>query len=183
MKAVLALAVLTFSFSLSGQLHAQTDSTQNPRLQPIPNGNPDAHVQTIPKWDPAQGVRPQMIPNWRPAPSVETDTSSVGQLVTSQGVEDLPMNGRNLNQLLQLAPGMPVLIFNPCVIVKADGKRYEYIEGFVSGGGKSPESFSGRDIRKILQAGGTVEILGRGYSEKDLEAERNACRVKENSRK
>jgi hypothetical protein len=41
-------------------------------------------------------------------PALQTDTSSVGALVTQQGVEDLPLNGRNYTQLIQLSPGVSV---------------------------------------------------------------------------
>lgn len=37
-------------------------------------------------------------------PALQTDTSNIGALVTQQGVEDLPLNGRNLTQLIQLEP-------------------------------------------------------------------------------
>jgi hypothetical protein len=40
------------------------------------------------------------------APALQTDTSTIGTLVTSQGVEDLPLNGRNLIKLVQLSVGV-----------------------------------------------------------------------------
>ncbi len=40
------------------------------------------------------------------APALQTDSSNVGQLTSSQTVEDLPLNGRNLIQLVYLAPGV-----------------------------------------------------------------------------
>jgi hypothetical protein len=40
------------------------------------------------------------------APALQTDTSTIGQLTSSQAVEDLPLNGRNLIQLVYLAPGV-----------------------------------------------------------------------------
>jgi len=40
------------------------------------------------------------------APALQTDTSTIGTLVTSQGVEDLPLNGRNLIKLVQLSSGV-----------------------------------------------------------------------------
>ncbi len=39
-------------------------------------------------------------------PGLQTDTSTVGTLVTPQSVEDLPLNGRNLTNLIQLAAGV-----------------------------------------------------------------------------
>jgi hypothetical protein len=40
------------------------------------------------------------------APALQTDSSNVGQLTSSQTVEALPLNGRNLIQLVYLAPGV-----------------------------------------------------------------------------
>ena len=40
------------------------------------------------------------------APALQTDTSSLATLVTTQAVEDVPLNGRNIVKLIQLAPGV-----------------------------------------------------------------------------
>jgi len=40
------------------------------------------------------------------APALQTDTSNVGQITTTQSVEDLPLNGRNLIQLVYATPGV-----------------------------------------------------------------------------
>ena len=40
------------------------------------------------------------------APALQTDTSSLATLVTSQAVEDVPLNGRNITKLIQLSPGV-----------------------------------------------------------------------------
>jgi hypothetical protein len=39
------------------------------------------------------------------APSIDTESNRMSDLVTSQQVENLPLNGRNIFQLIQLAPG------------------------------------------------------------------------------
>src|SRR5580704_10389569 len=39
------------------------------------------------------------------APALQTDTSTINTLITSQGVEDLPLNGRNIVKLVQLSAG------------------------------------------------------------------------------
>jgi hypothetical protein len=39
------------------------------------------------------------------APALQTDTSTINTLVTSQAVEDLPLNGRNIIKLVQLSAG------------------------------------------------------------------------------
>ncbi|HEY6468020.1 MAG TPA: TonB-dependent receptor [Candidatus Acidoferrales bacterium] len=39
------------------------------------------------------------------APALQTDTSTIGSLVPSQSVEDLPLNQRNIIKLVQLSPG------------------------------------------------------------------------------
>lgn len=40
------------------------------------------------------------------APALQTDTSTLGTLVTSQAVQDVPLNGRNFIRLVQLNPGV-----------------------------------------------------------------------------
>ena len=40
------------------------------------------------------------------APALQTDSSSVGSLISSRAVQDLPLNGRNIVQLVELAPGI-----------------------------------------------------------------------------
>jgi len=40
------------------------------------------------------------------APALQTDTATVGALVTSQAIEDVPLDGRNVTKLVQLAPGV-----------------------------------------------------------------------------
>ncbi len=40
------------------------------------------------------------------APALQTDTSSLGTLVTSQAVEDVPLDGRNVTKLVQLSVGV-----------------------------------------------------------------------------
>jgi hypothetical protein len=108
-----------------------------------------AHSEQIPNWNVAQSAGPEPIPGWREPP----ETS---------------VNGKTI---------MKFAAIRACVIVKQDGKSYQYVEGILPGGAKPTKSFSDADIRKIVQAGATVKILGRGYGEAELEAERNACRV------
>ena len=40
------------------------------------------------------------------APALQTDSSTIGSLVTSQAVQDIPLNGRNFIKLVQLQPGV-----------------------------------------------------------------------------
>ncbi len=40
------------------------------------------------------------------APALQTDSSTLGNLVTSQAVQDIPLNGRNFIKLVQLNPGV-----------------------------------------------------------------------------
>jgi len=44
---------------------------------------------------------------------VETQTASVSSLVTGAQMSDLPLNGRNFEQLLTLAPGVQRIVGNP----------------------------------------------------------------------
>ncbi len=125
------------------------DPIRLPELYEQPDLIQGARSQQIPNWNVAQGAGPEPIPGWR-----EPSETSV--------------NGKTI---------MKFAAIRACVIVKQDGKRYQYIEGIIPGGANPPKSFSDADIRKIVQAGATVKILSRGYSETELEAERNACRV------
>jgi hypothetical protein len=40
------------------------------------------------------------------APALQTDTSSLGTLVTKEAVQDIPLNGRNVTKLIQLSVGV-----------------------------------------------------------------------------
>jgi hypothetical protein len=40
------------------------------------------------------------------APALDTDSSAIGSLIPSQTVQDLPLDGRNLTDLVRLAPGV-----------------------------------------------------------------------------
>ena len=42
------------------------------------------------------------------APALQTDSSDISSLVSSQAVEDVPLNGRNVFKLIQLAPGVTI---------------------------------------------------------------------------
>jgi hypothetical protein len=158
-KNTVVVQVMEAQPSVQPPVHVPAESpvqqNAHPQSIPIPNQSPDAHAQTVPNWDLAQEAHAQPIPNWRAVPPVQTDTATVGTLTSS------------------------VVTVRPCVIVKQDGKRYQYVEGFRPSFVKLPKELSGRDIRKIVVAGGTVKILGNGYTESDLEAERMACRMSE----
>src|SRR4051812_22021183 len=47
------------------------------------------------------------------ATGVQTDSSTVGGLVTTRAVQDLPVNGRNFIRLVQLAPGATESVQSP----------------------------------------------------------------------
>jgi hypothetical protein len=41
-------------------------------------------------------------------PALQTDSSVIGAVVTTQSVQDVPLNGRNLSKLIQLQPGVSI---------------------------------------------------------------------------
>ncbi len=59
----------------------------------------------MPSWKSARRAKRSKyrVPSLR---HLQTDSSNIGSLVTSQSVEDIPLNGRNLVKLVQLTPGI-----------------------------------------------------------------------------
>jgi hypothetical protein len=61
------------------------------------------------------GQTSQTITVMAEATQVETQTSAIYTLVTSEQMEELPLNGRNFSQLITLAPGVQAVPPNPGV--------------------------------------------------------------------
>lgn len=52
------------------------------------------------------GTRTETVMVTGEVPQVQTDTSSVGQVITQQQLVDMPLNGRNYTSLAALSPGV-----------------------------------------------------------------------------
>lgn len=97
------------------------------------------------------------------AAQVETQTSQVANLVAPAQVADLPLNGRNIEQLLTLTPGVvamaPTLNF-------VTGRMYGMQNNYsISGGRPTGQMFllDGTDIRDFWEHG-----IGSGYAGTEL---------------
>ena len=96
------------------------------------------------------------------ASRVDTETAAVGQLISSNQMENLPINGRNFTDLLSLAPGVaPVL---PTV---GGGGQSETVYGEqtnYSVSGSRPVGLAymldNEDIRDALDHGAGVSVMG-----------------------
>jgi outer membrane receptor protein involved in Fe transport len=67
------------------------------------------------------------------APQVETETSAISALVTSEQIRSLPLNGRNFSQLIAIAPGVQAVPPNPGVAGEA---FYGAQENYAIAGGR-----------------------------------------------
>jgi hypothetical protein len=78
------------------------------------------------------------------APSVDTESNRMSDLVTAQQVENLPLNGRNIFQLIQLAPGA----VNSSAVDMEPGSR-----GFTTVVNGARENMNGFQIDGIVDKG------------------------------
>ncbi|HXQ26848.1 MAG TPA: carboxypeptidase regulatory-like domain-containing protein [Candidatus Acidoferrales bacterium] len=97
---------------------------------------------------------------------VETETSEVSTLVSPQQMRDLPLNGRNFEQLLTLSPGVSVV---PPALNFVTGRLYGMQDNYsVSGMRPTGQMFllDGTDIRDFWEHG-----TGSGYAATSLGVE------------
>jgi hypothetical protein len=99
------------------------------------------------------GSREETVNVSSSAAVLDTDSSSVGQVIDSKQIQDLPLNGRNFQDLLFLAPGA---VNNPT----GEQSTYRIV---ISGGGDSSISLGGsRGSSNGYTVDGTT-ILDIGY--------------------
>ena len=97
------------------------------------------------------------------AVQVETQTSQVSNLVSPSQVSNLPLNGRNIEQLLTLTPGVTAIA--PTVNF-VTGRMYGMQDNYsISGGRPTGQMFllDGTDIRDFWEHG-----IGSGYAGTEL---------------
>jgi Carboxypeptidase regulatory-like domain/TonB dependent receptor len=94
---------------------------------------------------------------------VETNTAAVSTLVSSQQVADLPLNGRNYTQLVELAPGVQVVPNHTTAGLGGQGGFYG-AQTNVSVGGSRPEGqaylIDNEDVRDFWEHGPGAAALG-----------------------
>jgi Carboxypeptidase regulatory-like domain/TonB dependent receptor-like, beta-barrel len=97
---------------------------------------------------------------------VETQTSEISSLVTPQQMRDLPLNGRNYEQLITLAPGVVTLAaYNNPVTGRIYGMQNNYS---ISGSRPTGQAFmmDNTDVRDFWEHG-----VGSGYAGTSLGVE------------
>ncbi|MGC2330494.1 MAG: TonB-dependent receptor [Candidatus Acidiferrales bacterium] len=94
---------------------------------------------------------------------VETTTAAISSLVSSQQVADLPLNGRNYTQLVDLAPGVNVVPNHTVAGLGGQGGFYG-AQVNVSVGGSRPEGqaylIDNEDVRDFWEHGPGAAALG-----------------------
>ncbi|HXQ26676.1 MAG TPA: carboxypeptidase-like regulatory domain-containing protein [Candidatus Acidoferrales bacterium] len=94
---------------------------------------------------------------------VETTTAAISSLVSSQQVSDLPLNGRNYTQLVQLAPGVQVVPNHTTAGLGGQGGFYG-AQTNISVGGSRPEGqaylIDNEDVRDFWEHGPGAAALG-----------------------
>ena len=103
----------------------------------------------------AVGAQAQTVTVEAQAVQVETTTSTVAALIDTRQMRELPLNGRNFEQLIQLSPGVSI------VTVAPNARQGNSVAPAFSGGGARPEGqailFDDEDIQNIYRRGlGTV---------------------------
>jgi Carboxypeptidase regulatory-like domain/TonB dependent receptor len=94
---------------------------------------------------------------------VETQTAAISSLVSSQQVSNLPLNGRNYTQLVELAPGVQVVPNQTTAGLGGQGGFYG-AQTNVSVGGSRPEGqaylIDNEDVRDFWEHGPGAAALG-----------------------
>jgi hypothetical protein len=94
---------------------------------------------------------------------VETTNAAISSLVSSQQVADLPLNGRNYTQLVELAPGVQVVPNHTTAGLGGQGGFYG-AQTNVSVGGSRPEGqaylIDNEDVRDFWEHGPGAAALG-----------------------
>jgi len=119
-------------------------------------------VSQIARLDIALGVGSlsQTVEVTGEVPILQTETSSVGQVIGSQAVSQLPLNGRNIAQLAILAPGVTGLSYAPTGTVNSGARPDE-----LRPGGTTLEANGARDTANKLVLDGidNTEMISQTF--------------------
>jgi Carboxypeptidase regulatory-like domain/TonB dependent receptor-like, beta-barrel len=103
------------------------------------------------------------------ASQVQTQTSEISTLVSPQQMRDMPLNGRNFEQLITLAPGVATIPASENLANFVVGRLYGAMDNYsVSGSRPTGQAFllDGTDIRDFWEHG-----TGSGYAGTSLGVE------------
>jgi hypothetical protein len=94
------------------------------------------------------------------APLLQTENSTVGQVISSQPISELPLNGRNLAQLAILAPGVTGLSYSQTGTINAGARPDE-----LRPGGTTIEANGARDSSNQLLLDGidNTEMISQTF--------------------
>lgn len=104
------------------------------------------------------GDQTQVVTVTESAPLIETTNATLGGTISNQTINDLPLNGRNFTNLLQLRPGIVVLPGGGAWSQSSNGVRPEsnvyLIEGLTG-----IDNFSGQSVINSAPVGGDAATL------------------------
>jgi hypothetical protein len=94
------------------------------------------------------------------APILQTENASVGQVIGSQPINELPLNGRNFAQLAILAPGVSGLSYAPAATINAGARPDE-----LRPGGTTIEANGARDSanKMLLDGADNTEMIAQTF--------------------
>jgi hypothetical protein len=116
------------------------------------------------------GTTRQVVEVAASAPLVSTDSSTNGQVVDTQKVTQLPLNGRNFIQLTRLAPGVSVGtatnfdMYNQGGSITVDGGRVQSSSFMLDGTDNNDRLWGGFDLNISVEAIQEFKVQNTQYS-------------------
>src|SRR4029077_2896773 len=92
-------------------------------------------------------------------PMVETTNATLGGTLSNETINELPLNGRNYQNLLSLRPGVLLFPGGGAYVQSANGTRAEDV-GYMLDGLKGDEAYTGQSVLNApIAAGDTSTVL------------------------